>query len=733
MFYFLHIIMKIINKVFVGLGVLSIFVVSFVIVNASYQEWILYSDNYRESLNEIKDNPDFKITIWTEYFFIVENKKNGEEVKVNIPSEYIDDFENYSSESLGIELNHMLPRDIVKLAYNEGKSKREVETDKKSINSENMSQYTNLSSAWNNTFKVTFNANGWIWDNEITEDAACLYKLPESKFTPEKWKEFKWWAKSANWPVISGDAITISGDTTLYAIWDNDCKDTFYSCPDGAMCSSVMCDWIKKRRVERCQDGYEMENWVCKCYTEIKQNAVLDWTYECGCPYWDMCFLQVWLSSLCSVWWGCDTVSYSNGMKMNYVYFMLDDKRGSAAWINNIETLRITRRMRDWAGNDLWLYWGDNNYYFSPSECERLWEQYFSEEWKELSIEYVSDSMRNCKSGCKCVDINDCPENDRIACLRDKELWKRFNLNSNQVCPAIWGCKETPSGWKCTTYSKNKSYECNKYEKTSTCIKWIWDRDPWEYGSCGADSLSVLNSNDSVEIMFSELGDHVEEKQSWWDYRNFCWNCKNDNVYTKTIKLGGKNPWSVELHASVEDGNYEVNDGNYPKYAHVSLEKQSNNEWLLSISVDPAYTVYGSNRHFVVTITNDKDDSEITVYVNQEIKHYAGVSLGERSFNESEGGGLTHGPFEIFAYWDCDGGWSFTGSSNVPWIHINIEDKKFSFTTDKLESKGGRTWSITFKGICKVDGTTYTRYDVSVWSTETDPSFIHVWQRMSSN
>jgi hypothetical protein len=41
----------------------------------------------------------------------------------------------------------MLPRDIVKLAYNEGKSKREVETDKKSINSENMSQYTNLSSA----------------------------------------------------------------------------------------------------------------------------------------------------------------------------------------------------------------------------------------------------------------------------------------------------------------------------------------------------------------------------------------------------------------------------------------------------------------------------------------------------------------------------------------------------------------------------------------------------------
>jgi hypothetical protein len=49
----------------VGLGVLSFFVVSFVVVNASYQEWILYSDNYRESLNEIKDNPDFKITIWT--------------------------------------------------------------------------------------------------------------------------------------------------------------------------------------------------------------------------------------------------------------------------------------------------------------------------------------------------------------------------------------------------------------------------------------------------------------------------------------------------------------------------------------------------------------------------------------------------------------------------------------------------------------------------------------------
>ena len=469
---------------------LSTFVLSFVIVNASYQDWVLYSDNYRESLDEIKDNPDFRITIWSEYFFIVENKKNWEEVKVNISPENIDDFENYSSDALGIELNHMVPRSTIKITYDENKSKREVETDQQM-------QTTNLSNTWNNAYKVTFNANGWIWDNEITEDVACLYKLPESKFTPEKWKEFKWWSTSTDWPVISEDTITISGDTTLYAIWDNDCKNAFYNCPDGAMCSSVMCNWVKKRRVERCQDGYEMENWQCKCYTKINESVVLDWTYSCDrCPYGDkMCFLDVWAK------------------REN---FTLDNFWAEAAWIDNIEDLRVKIRTLDGAWNYLWLYWGDNSYYFKHSVCESIWEQYFSEAGKELSIEYVSDSTRNCKRGCKCVDINDCPESDRSACLQDKESWKRFDLSSDRVCPSVWGCKETPSGWKCTTYSKNKSYECSKYEKVSTCIKWIRDRDPREYGSCSLDAL--LDRGDNDKIPSTGLGEHHENK-GWKCYK----------------------------------------------------------------------------------------------------------------------------------------------------------------------------------------------------------------------
>ena len=53
------------------------------------------------------------------------------------------------------------------------------------------------------------------------------YTLPENGFTAPEGKQFKGWATSENGDVITDDAITVTEDTTLYAIWEDIPVTTF--------------------------------------------------------------------------------------------------------------------------------------------------------------------------------------------------------------------------------------------------------------------------------------------------------------------------------------------------------------------------------------------------------------------------------------------------------------------------------------------------------------------------
>ncbi len=69
-------------------------------------------------------------------------------------------------------------------------------------------------------YKVTFNGNGGTGEMAQVTDAAASYKLPENAFTPPENKTFAGWATSADGtPMTAGETMTLTGDTTLYAIW----------------------------------------------------------------------------------------------------------------------------------------------------------------------------------------------------------------------------------------------------------------------------------------------------------------------------------------------------------------------------------------------------------------------------------------------------------------------------------------------------------------------------------
>lgn len=69
---------------------------------------------------------------------------------------------------------------------------------------------------------VSFNANsgsGEMGDVQVEKDGT--YTLPSCTFTAPTGKQFKGWAQAANGEVISGATITVSADTTLYAVWED--------------------------------------------------------------------------------------------------------------------------------------------------------------------------------------------------------------------------------------------------------------------------------------------------------------------------------------------------------------------------------------------------------------------------------------------------------------------------------------------------------------------------------
>ena len=70
------------------------------------------------------------------------------------------------------------------------------------------------------TYTVSFDANGGTGTMADVTGVTGSYTLPANGFTAPSGKQFKGWATSASGAVITGTSITVSADTTLYAIWE---------------------------------------------------------------------------------------------------------------------------------------------------------------------------------------------------------------------------------------------------------------------------------------------------------------------------------------------------------------------------------------------------------------------------------------------------------------------------------------------------------------------------------
>ena len=72
------------------------------------------------------------------------------------------------------------------------------------------------------TYTVRFNANGGTGTMaDVTGVPAGAYTLPANGFTAPEGKQFKGWSTGASGAVIEGTTYNVTGDVTLYAIWEN--------------------------------------------------------------------------------------------------------------------------------------------------------------------------------------------------------------------------------------------------------------------------------------------------------------------------------------------------------------------------------------------------------------------------------------------------------------------------------------------------------------------------------
>ena len=83
----------------------------------------------------------------------------------------------------------------------------------------NITADTTVTAVW--AYTVSFDANGGTGEMAAVPGVLGEYTLPENGFAAPEGKQFKGWAASADGAVISGAAIDVSADTTLYAIWED--------------------------------------------------------------------------------------------------------------------------------------------------------------------------------------------------------------------------------------------------------------------------------------------------------------------------------------------------------------------------------------------------------------------------------------------------------------------------------------------------------------------------------
>lgn len=85
---------------------------------------------------------------------------------------------------------------------------------------------------WIKAYNVAFDSNGGGGSmNPVQVGDGLSYTLPACKFTAPSGKKFKGWATEATGTVITG-AITVSKETTLFAIWEDDSKEEPIPSPD---------------------------------------------------------------------------------------------------------------------------------------------------------------------------------------------------------------------------------------------------------------------------------------------------------------------------------------------------------------------------------------------------------------------------------------------------------------------------------------------------------------------
>ena len=71
-------------------------------------------------------------------------------------------------------------------------------------------------------YTVSFNANGGTGTMEaVTGVSAGAYTLPENGFTAPSGKRFKGWSTEATGEVIEGTTYPVTGNVTLYAVWED--------------------------------------------------------------------------------------------------------------------------------------------------------------------------------------------------------------------------------------------------------------------------------------------------------------------------------------------------------------------------------------------------------------------------------------------------------------------------------------------------------------------------------
>lgn len=71
------------------------------------------------------------------------------------------------------------------------------------------------------TYTVSFNANGGSGSMDAVAGVSGSYTLPANGFTAPYGKQFKGWAVSAGGTVITNTSITVTENTTLYAVWED--------------------------------------------------------------------------------------------------------------------------------------------------------------------------------------------------------------------------------------------------------------------------------------------------------------------------------------------------------------------------------------------------------------------------------------------------------------------------------------------------------------------------------